>query len=997
MLWNYPEAIFYILKNSEEQNKLADFFMNNFFNNYMSGNNLENNLLYLIAMILKEEIEQMKDLPGLNNFLENSLSSLLLKEMINFPDIQLYFRTIIFETVEKMEKDFSWAKMNFNMAQISHDLKKFIKEEDKKSSKKKKKNVEELCKKFINTIINERSINIIENEDDDKISNGIDLDNDFLDNTISIKKEDLENLAKSAESQNKKDYKYLILSLLENMKVKKDPTLYENSFLEPFTKDKEINLNFLLFIYQHDFKNIINLVDIFINDLFNNIEIIPDSIKYICKLISLLIKNKFKDIPKYLENALISKFFVDKLLIPMFQSPNYNALINDFIISGYTKNNLNFIVFILKKIFSGKLFQVNTMLPNGEEEKYLTIFNKYILNNMEKIFLFYEKAINISLPSFIDKYINNKLPSDYLYDYFCENPEEIYANITICFNLNNLISILNTLKKCENDFFSVENYKNVKLKKIFNKLKSENRIKELIKLEKDGEAISSSKKINNLGKSANYYILVEREIESNYKNIFKINNNINGFYIDIKKLEKEKQLEEKEKNLVKFKNYLIASLTNFSSLKQSSFDTTEGIYSILSQIKKILMFPQLINDVIPSNWSVSSVLDYMQKIPEEYKENDYDKCFEELTQDLQESISSFDFDKLFNIKKMVESLEKVCNFYKLNLKIIEDINNNEKLKSFSEDFCFPIEVKFYYEENSENNKFEIKKSNKRGGSKNNDFIENKNDKAIFRSISSFIKYFPDLNKYQEIFGVNPFQIITDLSINKKLFDFFELVKNVFIQENNDITEKEYREIYDLKMKNYIMNKIYKKIYPKEFEFDDSRLFEKTMHLSWVEPSMIIKGDISLDALDNILPDILAEFKKLNKAYSPYVKLFCIKKIFELIGVIVKFNDGGEGSNREIGAEDITPYLNFVLIRACPIKIFSDIKFIKLFLKNEGKFEYDFLNVEMMCKSILESNYKNYNISESEYIKKCNEAININKNNSQKRLDEIIERTIILDN
>ena len=67
------------------------------------------------------------------------------------------------------------------------------------------------------------------------------------------------------------------------------------------------------------------------------------------------------------------------------------------------------------------------------------------------------------------------------------------------------------------------------------------------------------------------------------------------------------------------------------------------------------------------------------------------------------------------------------------------------------------------------------------------------------------------------------------------------------------------------------------------------------------------------------------------------------------------------------------------------------------MKNEGKFEYDFLNVEMMCKSILESNYKNYNISESEYIKKCNEAININKNNSQKRLDEIIERTTILDN
>ena len=152
-----------------------------------------------------------------------------------------------------------------------------------------------------------------------------------------------------------------------------------------------------------------------------------------------------------------------------------------------------------------------------------------------------------------------------------------------------------------------------------------------------------------------------------------------------------------------------------------------------------------------------------------------------------------------------------------------------------------------------------------------------------------------------------------------------------------------------------------------------------MHLSWVEPNMIIPGDTTLDALDNILPDILEEFKKLNKATSPYIKLKCVKKIFEYIGIIVKFNDGGEGGNREVGAEDITPYLNYVLIRACPVRIFSDIKFIKYFLKNEGKFEYDFLNVEMMCKTILDSTYKNFHISESEYIKKCNEAIINNKN------------------
>ena len=54
----------------------------------------------------------------------------------------------------------------------------------------------------------------------------------------------------------------------------------------------------------------------------------------------------------------------------------------------------------------------------------------------------------------------------------------------------------------------------------------------------------------------NYYIITEIEIEKNYENIFKIDET-NGFHIDIKKLEKNGKLEEKEKNLIKFKNYLL--------------------------------------------------------------------------------------------------------------------------------------------------------------------------------------------------------------------------------------------------------------------------------------------------------------------------------------------------------------------------------------------------------------------------------------------------------
>ena len=151
ILWNYPEAVYHILRNTENskiENNLANFFVNNFFTNFMSGNSLENNLLFVITMMLKEEIDQIKDIYDIDNIFKDSKVMLLLKEMINFPDIQLYFNKIIFKTIEKMENNFSWKKMNFNMNHFCLDLKNYIKEQQK-SNKKENKTVEELCKKYI--------------------------------------------------------------------------------------------------------------------------------------------------------------------------------------------------------------------------------------------------------------------------------------------------------------------------------------------------------------------------------------------------------------------------------------------------------------------------------------------------------------------------------------------------------------------------------------------------------------------------------------------------------------------------------------------------------------------------------------------------------------------------------------------------------------------------------------------------------------------------------
>ena len=1004
---------------------------------------MENNLLYIITMMLKDEICELKTKSEITLFLDDTKASFLLEKMIKMTDVQMYFRKIIFKMVEKIENTCSSKKINFNMDLICKDLKRFIREENKKKGKKQKKNVKELSLKYINTKIKEQSMNNqeddSENEEKENNNNDIIIEDNFKKYQKDLSKEVLENLKKEAENNNKKELAEYYELLINNIIHRNCDDLYFITFFEKYSDDLDINFAILLYIYQKDFLNVISFIDKFINDLLSNISIIPNSIKNICKIISTLVRNKFKDITKVEENIFLSKFFIEKLLIPILNDPSTNTLLNDFVISGSTLDNILVVGTIIKKMFSGQLFENNFYLPNGEEENFYTFFNRFILEEIEKIIYFFQKITNTQLPGFIDKYINNQLSSDYLYDYFQENPEEIYASISICFNLDNLSALVNGLQNSQNDLFNKDNNKLTRLKKIFSKFNSEEKMNEIRDLDKSNQ-IEESKhknsinikkekqkkeksletsfgirrtmskvdkldkidklvKFEKLGKTKNYYIVNDKIIEKKYENLFKINNKIAFFYIDAKKIEKQRKLEEKEKNIIKFKNYLINSLMNYTVLTRSSFKTTESVISILSQIRNYMNLPNYLlnnNQIIPSNWSISSVLDYMKIIPEEYKANDYQKFFDELTNDLEESIEEFNFGKLFLFKKKIQFLENIQNYYTNAIKILEDINNNEIVKDFLEKSFCPIEVEFCYDDDEEEKIFELKKSNiNKKAMKDIDILKNeKNEKVIFKTVASFVRYFPDLNKYQDKMDINPFQIISELSINIKIFDYFDIIKSCFIHDRN-CSEEDYETFFEEKIKNYIMNKIYKKIYPREIEYEDSKLFEKTMHLSWVEPNMIIPGDTTLDALDNILPDILEEFKKLNKATSPYTKLKCVKKIFEYISIIVKFNDGGEGENREIGAEDVTPYLNYVLIRACPVRIISDIKFIKFFLKNEGKFEYDFLNVEMMCKNILESTYKNFHISESEYIKKCNEAIANNKNNSDKRFNEIIDRFEII--
>ena len=151
-LWNYPESIAHILENSDPQivqTNLAPFICHNFFCNYLSGNYIENNLLYIITIMLKKEIDELENINQLENFLENTKCGFLLEELQKVPEIQIYFKKVIIKTVEKLERECSFREINFNISEILKEFNALKKEEENNIKEVNSKNLDEFYKKII--------------------------------------------------------------------------------------------------------------------------------------------------------------------------------------------------------------------------------------------------------------------------------------------------------------------------------------------------------------------------------------------------------------------------------------------------------------------------------------------------------------------------------------------------------------------------------------------------------------------------------------------------------------------------------------------------------------------------------------------------------------------------------------------------------------------------------------------------------------------------------
>ena len=963
-LWENPPLIAKLLIHSDVNDVrkfLAPLFCNNFYENILSPNHIEDQLLYVIYLLLEDEIDKLNDINNTSKFLNDTACGYLLNELMDKKDVKAFFKIILKEAIEIMELSHSDTNLVFEANRIEKEIVGRKKTISKRNSTKKPNAID------MSIYDSQRQ----KSEDEKKQHEEF-----FSKYLIDLNLQKLNEIKdKYSEEKNEKMKAYIEYQL--NSQTEED--IYAN---KQFFKLMNCNSPYtyeILMEYEKNFVIVINCINSIIDKILENLDLLPYSIKCVCKIISSLLEKKFKNISIIEKNIFISKFFLNKIFIPILINPANGALINNYIISNNTLMNLNTVSLILLQFTSLKLF-------NSKDNGNFSPFNLYFLQKVDKLLEIYDNLNLVKLPNFIGKLINGEIIKDtYEYNYFNENKKELLFHRSIFLSVNHIKVLLKNIQKFKNIIF---NEKNVYFQKIISKLCDlKDNVKFLSSLCDKNEEFTLVKQQNKTKKKVEekreknikYFLLTDILYNDKYKQLLSsIEKGKSFFKLEEKKIShtnKEDNKDNKEiiENLViKTKNVISTILYNYRVFIETDFGDAENI-NTLDIFKKLKLFMKstdfVVDESIPSEWYIELLFEYLKKLPPEYKENDYKKLYEELKNDIEKSIKQYDFEELSIMIDKKKFGRKIKAYYNNKKEILDDINLNKNVNKIIENE--PINVKLYFKYKGDKKGLNIYQEDK--GDKQLDFLDSfifvdPNHKAkSCKTIELFTKNFPDLDTIASYENQSVFDIQKELGVPDKLNIFFNIIKNYLKEGNKAKDEKSINIIFE-KIYDYVMAKIYRKIYPNEENAFDLSLQKKIDIYSWIEPNNLIKNNINYN-FELVLPDITRYFNSIDIEKSPRKKINNMVNIFSSINKLLTFQN-----QSLIGVDDQMPLLNYIFIKAKPKRIFTNIEFMELYMgdrimKSEGNYLVQLKAIRDFTFNLAPNSL--LNISEKEFYENCN--------------------------
>ena len=1047
LLFLFRENYDYIIKlvslidnkdNKEKVESLVELFCNQFYDNIFIPNPEQKELLLLIFLLIKEEINNM-DNASLDEFLDNNnflgkfissfvrrqemniYLSMLLTPLINsIENVDKECIDISLKSIQKyiIRKQKGKFKPNNNDKNILYDYSQNLYNKIPKSNLVFKKNYELDMEKE-----EEENMVKIDSEDFDLFSDsalpkiilknlGINKMTINEDKNLIIKKEEyneeynkelnLNKLLEIAHKTKDDNFKEYIMNKINNTYLDKD--LFTNKGLincfEEYKNDELKNL--IIGKYRRNFLFIKKKIEYLLQSIFDKISTVPYTIRCICKIIYVLMSKKFKELPKYYINAFIGKFFFGKYIFPVL-SLEYKNILNNRIFSNKNKKCINIIISVIEKAFKGELFQTQV-----DPEK--TIFNHYLIELFPIINTFFEKLIDVELSKIIEKALNEaefvennsiiddifniqKEPSEinkenqeqkeenipYKYDYFSENQDEIIHLQSICFSLNDILFILTLINKNlkifsnlpKYDFFC-KTFNHIKSKdyKIDDQIDSEPDIKRFFILFKEEKTAQLEKLVSKKKKEESSFLIENQNLELICKRVkLSIKTVLKGL------------------NLLNNKDFshLIGAISNekFFSALQYTLDDLENFSENMNQI--------------PLKWYGLYLSNNKKRINEIYQKNDYEKLYEEMLEEetkILEELKKFSRVLITRNGMNLGCGEKILEQMNIGLYHMKQAKKLVNIEKFVNTEIIEVCIQIS-KENEDKNML-----NPITSQQNILILDAKECPHSKPSLTNILKsnkkrhcyYIKDIIKFilsENFIDENDTNLMGELKIQirnkiiyKILISYMKIVtekiknpivnKNIFFQENNDISKKEKEKYYTeirRRIWDYILKKIYRYVYPKNPIGFDDKFYNTTRCLDWITPELL---NIKKEYINQLGFAELC-LKRMEEAISVSDKLEYINNAVDTIICTVKFS-GEEEIN--VSNEEMIRIFMYILIKAQLKRINSNINYIKCFAENEeiyDKKEELFNLLDNAVINVLKINSNYLKMNNEEFNKKFEEA------------------------
>ena len=336
------------------------------------------------------------------------------------------------------------------------------------------------------------------------------------------------------------------------------------------------------------------------------------------------------------------------------------------------------------------------------------------------------------------------------------------------------------------------------------------------------------------------------------------------------------------------------------------------------------------------------------------------------------SINSFDISTLSNISDKLKYGKRKKNFYEKIEKRLVDITMNEKVQYFLDKLRVPCELYFSYNEKEKKiNVKEIKKDD--NTLKFLDamiFVEQPRYVKTCTFIKDFTIYFPNIVKSSIFQGENEeiFKMLKDLEIPKAINKYINIVKNKLSDLKIDGNKEELNDINN-KIYDFIMEKIYDKIFPIFQSDNDIRLHDLCIKLSWTEPKNFIVGKKDY-IFDTFLPDVIFNFLKMEEEKSPRKKIEYMRAIFICICQVQNFN--GENGGKA-GVDDIINILAYAFVKAQLSMANSNFEYLKFFVKPNSQEDQDLQQLNVCKEFILNITHDKLQVSKEEFNENCKKS------------------------